>query len=144
MITQQINVSDPEQIRGLYTNDEGSATVVGQVLALDDVVADADGNKVDQPNTSMLDHVVGLALEAKADGVALYVLVYGFYGSAIAFQTDTSQPRGVKMIPVAGQNYMSSSAAADGLVNAPFVLLESIASSSASATIAVKVLVRCA
>jgi hypothetical protein len=143
MITQQINVTDPEEIRGLYTNDEGAATVAGQVICLDDAAADVDGNKVNDANTGFLDHVIGIAREAVADGVQLYVTQYGYYGTAIAFQTDTSQPRGIKMIPVAGQHYMSSSAAADGLVNAPFVLLNSIASSSASATITAKVLVRC-
>ncbi len=139
MLTQQINTSDVEAIFGLFVNDEGGSMAVDTVAAMDD--AAADGIKINQANTNFLDLVLGIMNETLADGGKGYVQTYGFRDNVPVLTTDTSQAAGLKMIPVAAQDYIASSAVGDGLVNAPFVLMESVTTSTG--TQGLKVFIRC-
>ena len=137
MLIQQLNRTDPEKVFIVVKNAEGSEIKKDAVVQLD-ISTDIDGNRAVQPNSNELNAVIGLADKAIADGAFGLVQCYGYRASSIVFQTDTSIAAGVKLVAVAGQNYAQSSASGDLLL----VLCESVASSSASATISKKVHIR--
>ena len=137
MLIQSINRDDADKVFVSVKNAEGSALPVDSMVQLD-LTTDIDGNRVVQPNSAETNAVVGMLDEALAIGAYGIAQSYGYRASSVVFQTNTSIAKGVKLVPVAGQNYVASSASGDLLV----VLCESIASSTASATISAKVHLR--
>lgn len=143
MQTQQLNRTDPEIIWGSYTNGEGASLPADAVVALDNSTT-GNGNLIVQPNTGGLDLVIGVLMASVASGTTNWarVQVYGYRASSILLRTDTSQQTGIKLIPVAGQNYLSSLAAGDGR-DGLFALMASDVSSAASATVSRAIFIRC-
>jgi len=137
MLIQGINRDDADAIFIAVKNVEGTTLPVDSLVQLD-LSTDIDGNRVVQPNTNETNASVGLLDEALTDGAFGLAQAYGYRASSIVFQTNTTQAAGVKLVPVAGANYVRSSASGDLLA----VLCESIATSSASATISAKVHLR--
>jgi hypothetical protein len=129
-------------------NNEGAAINKDQTVQWEPASASVDGVRVRDMDTGNLFLFVGVADAAIADGDYGLVQVYGFRSTSIVFQTDTSQDTGVPLVPVAGQDYLQSVAsttasnAAVTLQPVFAALLESIATSAASATISKKVFVR--
>jgi len=137
MLIQPLNREDADVVLVAIRNVEGTTLPVDSLVQLD-LSTDINGNRVVQPNTNELNASVGLLDEALDDDAYGLAQVFGYRPSSIVFQTNTSQAAGVKLVPVAGNNYVQSSASGDLLM----VLAESIASSTASATISAKVHLR--
>lgn len=135
MRIQQLNRTDAEKVFGAYTNVEGSSIPADAVVQLD-VSTSADGNRVVQPNTNELNAVVGVADAAIANSAVGLVQMYGYRGTSKILLTNTSHAVGVKLVAVAGQDYLATSASGDLL----FVLLES--HTTGTGTVSKKVLIR--
>ena len=148
MLFKRLNRTDPEQIFIVVQANEGSALVQNQTVQWEVASASVDGVRVRQMDTGNLHCFVGVVDAAIADQAYGLVQVWGYRSGSIVFQTDTSVDTGALLVPVAAQNYFNSIAsttATNAVVsNQPLyaVLLESIASSSASATISKKVFIR--
>lgn len=138
MIFPALTRTDPEKVFGAFKNAEGGTINADDVCQLDISTA-VDGNRIVQPNSNETNAVIGIAHTSIADGEVGLVQLYGYRGSSRVFQTDTTIAAGVKLVPTAGAARLQSSASGDLL----FVLLESVATSSASATISKKIHIRC-
>ncbi len=111
---------------------------------------DADGLEVRQADTGKLWGFVGLLDASLASATGNYGLcqVGGYRGSSVFFQTNSNYAAGEPFVPVVAKQYIDSIAtttATNTVVSQqPIygVLLASIASSSASATISRKVFIR--
>lgn len=137
MIWQRLNRTDPERVFVVMQSNE--ALSADDCCILETASASIDGVKVRQPDTGLLHAFVGVADAAIASGNYGLVQVYGYRSTSRMFQTNTSQDTGVVAMPVAGQVYAQTFASS----NIPYVVLgETIASSSASATISAKVFIR--
>jgi hypothetical protein len=107
---------------GVFKNSEGATIPADAVCQMS--LSTPNGIKMVQPNTAELDAVVGVADAAIADASFGLVQTYGYRATSKVLLTDTSQAAGLKMVPVAGQDYLASVAAGDGR-DGLFVLLES-------------------
>ncbi len=146
MLFKRVNRDQPEQVFISVLSNE--------TMAKDDAVtwetasASIDGVKVRLPDTSLLFAFVGLADSAINSGDYGLVQVYGYRSTSRCFQTNTSQDTGVNLVPTAGAAYLasvaSSTTSSANVTQQPvFAMLgETIASSSASATISAKVFIR--
>jgi len=153
MLFKRLNREQPEQVFVVCQNNIGSGTamVANQAVQLD-ITTNVDGVKAVVPTTAGLWCFLGIADAAIGDQDYGLVQVYGYRSSSIVFQTDTSQAAGLPMVPVNAANYLQTLAstytfASNTTVSVsmrPYVgmLAESIASSSASATISAKVFLR--
>lgn len=139
MIFMKINRTNAERVFGVYTNAEGSTIPADAVCQLD-ISTDVDGNRIVQPNTNELDAVIGVAHASIATSGVGLVQIYGYRATSKVFRTDTSQAAGLKMVPVAGQDYLASVAAGDGR-DGLFVLVQSI--STSTTTTSLKIHIRC-
>lgn len=157
MIWQRLNRSNPERVFiVMRANETGIAA--DDPVVLDLTAASVDGVRVIQPITANLWAFVGIADSAISNGSYGLVQVYGYRSTSRIFQTNTSQAAGLPLVPVNAQDYLQSTASTtlyssfDSTVsvadstfsNNPYfaVLLESIASSAASATISKKIFLR--
>jgi hypothetical protein len=143
---QRVNRSDPERAF--------IAVLSNETCAIDDAViwetasASIDGVKVRLPDTGLLHGFVGIADGAITSGQYGLVQVYGYRSTSRVFQTNTSQDTGAALVPTAGAVYMASvattTASNSAVTQQPVfaILAETIASSSASATISAKLFVR--
>jgi hypothetical protein len=148
MIFQRTNRTDPERVFVVVRNNEGAALNKDQTVQWEPASASVDGVRVRDMDTGNEFLFVGIVDAAIADGDYGLVQVYGYRSTSIVFQTGTSQDTGVPLVPAAGQDYLQSVAsttasnAAVTLQPVFAALLESIASSAASATVSRKVFVR--
>lgn len=136
MKIQQLNATDAEKVFGAFTNREGGTIAADAVVQLDFTAATLDGNSIVQPNTGELNAVVGINDASLANGASGLVQLYGYRGTSKILLTNTTQAAGAKLVAVAGQDYLASSASGDLL----FVLLES--HTTGTGTTSKKVLVR--
>lgn len=120
--TSPNTASVPEAVFGVFYNAEGASIPADAVCQMS--MSTPDGIKVVQPNTNELDGVLGVADAAIADATYGLVQLFGYRATSKLLLTDTSQAAGLKLIPVAGQDYLKSVAAGDGR-DGFFVLLES-------------------
>ena len=98
-----------------------------------------DGVRVRQTDTGLLHAFVGVADAAITSGNYGLIQVYGYRSTSRVFQTNTSIDTGTPLVPVAGAAYVQSFASS----NVPYaVLLETIVSAAASATISKKIFIR--
>jgi len=141
MIFQRLARTDPERVFMVVRNNEGAAIIKDQTVQWEGASASVDGVRVRDMDTANETLYVGVADAQIADGDYGLVQIYGYRSSSIVFQTNTSMDTGIALTPVAAQDYMSSvaSTVALGMHNA---LLESVASSSASATVSRKIFIR--
>lgn len=135
MIFQQLNASDAEKVFGLYS---AAGAVAADAVVQLDITTTVNGNAIVQPATAGLNAVVGICDAAIAASGTGLVQLYGYRGTSKIFQTDTSVAAGARLVAANAVDYLRSSATGDLL----FVLLENIATSSASATISKKILIR--
>lgn len=148
MIFQRANRTDPERLFVVVRNNEGATINANQTVQWEPASASVDGVRVRDMDTDNVYLFVGIADAAISDGDYGLVQVWGYRSTSILFQTDTSINTGVALIPVAAQDYLQSTASSTtssaNVVHQPVyaALLESIASSSASATISKKIFIR--
>lgn len=146
MLFQRVNRNDPERVFVAVLSNETCAA--DDACIWETASASIDGVKVRQPDTGLLHAFVGIADAAITSGQYGLVQVYGYRSSSRVFQTNTSQDTGVALVPTAGAAYMASVAtsttsSANVTLQPVFaVLAETIASSSASATISAKLFIR--
>ena len=143
---QRINRSDPERAFIAVLSNETCAA--DDACIWETASASIDGVKVRQPDTGLLHAFVGIADAAITSGQYGLVQVYGYRSTSRVFQTNTSQDTGAVLVPTAGAAHMatvasSTTSSADVVLRPVFaVLAETIASSSASATISAKLFLR--
>ena len=146
MIFQRLNRTDPERVFMVMRSNE--ACSADDAVALETNSDSIDGVRVRQPDTGLLHAFVGVADAAITSGQYGLVQVYGYRSTSRVFQTNTSQDTGAVLVPTAGAAYMatvasSTTSSADVVLRPVFaVLAETIASSSASATISAKLFLR--
>jgi len=146
MIFKRVNRDQPETVFISVLSNETCAA--GDACIWETASASIDGVKVRQPDTSLLYAFVGVADAAITSGEYGLVQVYGYRSSSRVFQTNTSQDTGVNLVPTAGAAYLqsvaSSTTSSANVTQQPvFAMLgESVASSSASATISAKIFIR--
>lgn len=154
MIFQRVNRTDPERVFIVARNSEGGTLNKDDCCIWETASASVDGVRVRQPDTSHSGSVVGVIDAAIADGAYGLVQVFGYRSTSRVFQTNTSQDTGAFMEASLGGAALSSYAISQtfasnttvSVTHRPgpyFVLAETIASSSASATISAKMFVRC-
>jgi len=147
MLSARLNAGMAEVFHTVVRAAEGSALVKDQCVQMD-FSTSIDGIRVVQPNTGELWGFMGVMDQAVADGELGLCQIWGYRTSSIVFQTNTSQAAGLPLVPVAAANYLATAASTTAsnaaVTQQPFggVLGESIASSSASATISAKVFIR--
>lgn len=148
MLFKRVNRTDPEQIFVIVLNNEGASLAANSTCMLEAASASVDGIKVRQPDTGLLYGFVGIVDAAIADQAYGLVQVYGYRSTVTVFQTGTSQDTGVALVPTAAAGYMQSvattQASSTTVTLQPIyaMLAETIASSSASATINAKAFLR--
>lgn len=146
MLFKRVNQSLPEQVFISVLSNETCAA--DDSLIWETASASIDGVKVRIADTGLLYAFVGLADAAITSGNYGLAQVYGYRSTSRVFQTNTSQDTGVALVPVAGQVRLASVAtsttsSADVTQQPIFAVLgETIASSSASATISAKIFIR--
>jgi len=146
MLFKRVNRDQPEQVFISVLCNEANAK--DDACIWETASASIDGVKVRQPDTGVLYGFVGIADSAIASGDYGLVQVYGYRSTSKVFQTNTSQDTGLALAPVAATLYMASVAtsttsSADVIQRPIFAMLgETIASSSASATISAKLFIR--
>lgn len=146
MLFKRVNRDQPEQVFISVLCNESNAK--DDACIWETASASIDGVKVRQPDTSVLYGFVGIADSAITSGDYGLVQVYGYRSTSKVFQTNTSQDTGVALTPIAAVAYMGSVATsttsnADVVQRPIFAMLgETIASSSASATISAKLFIR--
>ncbi len=148
MIFQRVIRTDPERVFIVFRNNEGATIAKDDACQLELASASIDGVRIRQPDTGNLYAFVGVADAAISDGSYGLIQVYGYRSTSKVFQTNTSQDTGVALAPTAAAAYVQSVATSTtssaNVTQQPIfaVLGESIASSSASATISAKVFIR--
>ena len=137
MIFQRLNRTDPERVFMVMRSNE---TMSADDACILETNSDSiDGVRVRQPDTGLLMAFVGIADAAITSGSYGLIQVYGYRSTSRVFQTNTSIDTGVALVPVAAAAYIQSFASS----NVPFgTLLETIVSSSVSATVSRKVFIR--
>lgn len=144
---KRVNRDSPERIFVTFQANE-AGIAADDVVQLELTAASVDGVKIAQPNTAELHAVVGVADAAIANGAFGLVQVGGYRSTSRIFQTNTSQALAALLVPTAAVDYLASVASgttsSSDVVLQPVmaVLLETIASSSASATISKKIWIR--
>jgi hypothetical protein len=147
MLFKRLSRDLPEQVFVVVENNEGATIAKDQTVQMDNTT-EADGIKARDMDTGALYCFQGLADAAIADGGYGLVQVYGYRSTSKVFQTDTSLAAGAPLVPVAAQEYLqtvASTIASNAAVTLqPFyaALLESVASSSASAAASAKIFIR--
>lgn len=137
MIFQRLNRTDPERVFVVMQANEAISS--DDCVILETNSDSIDGVKVRAPDTGLQHAFVGVADAAISSGSYGLIQVYGYRSTNRVFQTNTSQDTGVVLSPTAAAVYLSSFASS----NIPYgVLLETIASSSVSATISAKAFIR--
>jgi len=153
MIFQRVNRTDPERMFIVARNSEGATLNKDDCCIWETASASVDGVRVRQPDTSHSGSVVGIVDAAIADGAYGLVQVYGYRSTGRIFQTNTSQDTGAFLEASLGGAALSSYASSQTIASNTtvsithragpyFVLAETIASSSASATISAKHFIR--
>jgi hypothetical protein len=139
----------PEQIFVVCQNNIGSGTAIVKDMPVQlDISTSVDGVKAVTPTTAGIWCYLGVADAAIADQDYGLVQVYGYRSSSIVFTTDTSIAAGAPLIPANAVSYLQTVATTQASNAAvtfrPFMaaLAESIASTSASATISAKLFIK--
>ena len=146
MLFKRLNQNLPETVFISVLSNETCAA--DDAVIWETASASIDGVKVRITDTGLLWGFVGLADAAITSGNYGLVQTYGYRSTSRVFQTNTSQDTGVALVPVAGAVRLASVAtsttsSADVTQQPIFAMLgETIASSSASATISAKVFIR--
>jgi len=144
---KRLNRDEPERIFVAFENNEGSALVRDQTIQID-TTSQVDGVRARQMDTGQLFAFLGVVDAAVATGGVGLAQTYGYRSTSVVFQTNTSQDTGVALVPVAAQNYLQSVATTlasnTTITLQPIfaVLMESIASAAASATVSRRVWIR--
>jgi hypothetical protein len=147
MLFKSLNRDEPERVFVPFENNEGQTIAANQTVQLDASTA-ADGVKAISMRSGSLYAFLGVADAAVSNGAFGLAQVYGYRSTGMVFQTNTSQDTGVALVPVAAQSYLQSVATTVAsnttITLQPIfaVLLESIASAGASATVSRKVWIR--
>jgi len=145
---KRLNRDTPERIFIPFENNEGATINANQTVQID-VTSEVDGIKGRDVDSALLAHsFMGIADAAVTDGNFGLLQIYGYRSTSIVFQTNTSQDTGVLLVPVSVQDYLQSVAstfASNTTVTIQpifAILLESIASAAASATVSRKIWIR--
>jgi len=147
MLFKRVNRDQPERVFVTFQANE-AGIAADDVVQLELTAASVDGVKVVQPNSAELQAYIGVADAAIASGAFGLVQVGGYRSTSRIFATNTSIALAQLLVPTAGQDYLASVASsttssADVVLQpAMAVLLETIASTSASATISKKIWIR--
>ena len=147
MLFKSLNRDEPERVFIVVENNEGATIIKDQTVAMD-FSTEIDGVKSRDMDTGELFAFQGIADAAISDNDFGLVHIYGYRSTSIVFQTNTSQAAGAALVPTAAADYLQSVAttlASNTTITLQpsfAVLGESIASSSASATISAKLFVR--
>lgn len=157
MIFQRVNRTQPERVFVVMRANE-AGIAADDTCQLEMTAGSVDGVRITQPNAAELWGFVGLADAAIANGAYGLVQVYGYRSTSRIYRTNTSHALGLPLVPFAGADYLRSTASttlyssfestvsvADStFTNNPYfaVLLESLASSGASATVSARVFLR--
>lgn len=146
MIFQRLNRTDPERVFMVMRANE--ALAIDDACCLETNSDSIDGVRVRQPDTGLLHTFVGIADAAIASGSYGLIQVYGYRSTSRVFQTNTSQDTGVALVPTAAVVYLQSfntviTSTSDVTLH-PMIgaLLETIVSSSVSATVSRKIFIR--
>ena len=148
MLFQRLSRTDPERVFVIMQNNEGATVAKDDACQLELASASIDGVKMRQPDTGNLFAFVGIADAAMPAGDYGLVQVYGYRSTSKVFQTNTSINTGQALVPVAGAAYLqsvasSTTSSADTTLQPVYAVIgESVASSTASATISVKLFIR--
>jgi hypothetical protein len=148
VLFKRLNRTDPEQVFIVVLANEGATLNKDQTVQWEVASASVDGVRVRDMDTSNEYCFAGVVDAAISDAAYGLIQIYGYRSTSILFQTNTSQDTGLPLVPVAAQDYFQSVASttasnATATLQPVFAaLLETIASSSASATISKKVFVR--
>ncbi len=149
MLFKRLTRELPEQIFVVVQNNIGSGTAMPKDMpAQMDISTSVDGVKVVVPTTAGIWAYVGVVDAAIADQDYGLVQVYGYRSSSIVVTTDTSQAAGAMCIPANAVSYLQSVASSQtsnaNITFRPFMaaLVESIASTSASATVSAKLFIK--
>lgn len=146
MIFQRVNRSDPERMFVVMLSNETCAADDNVQLEL--ASASVDGLKIRLPDTANEYAFIGVADAAITSGNYGLVQVYGYRSTSRIFQTNTTQATGLPLAVLAGsvcwQTYNTVITSTSDMTRIPIFacLAESIASSSASATISKKIFIR--
>lgn len=146
MLFKRVNREQPEQVFISVLSNETCA--IDDACSWETASASIDGVKVRQPDTGVLFGFVGVADAAITSGNYGLVQVYGYRSTSRVFQTNTSQDTANALVPTAGAAYLAT--VATTLASNTTITLqpiyamlgETIASSSASATISAKIFIR--
>jgi len=144
---KRVNRDAPERIFCVFKANE-AGIAADDVVQLELTAASVDGVLVVQPNSNELNAFCGIADAAIGNGSYGLVQVAGYRSTSRIFQTNTSIALAQLLVPVAGADYVQSvassttSSADVTLQPVMAVLLETIASSSASATISKKIWIK--
>lgn len=157
MLLKRLNRDEPERVFVPFENNEGAQLNADATVRLQ-MNSDVDGIKAVSVTTGTLWAFLGIIDANVADGNFGLAQVYGYRSTSRVFQTNTSQATGLPLAPVAGQQYLqtvatttsrasidsNASLAATTYTQQPIfaVLLSSIASSGASATISRRIWIR--
>lgn len=136
MLIAQLNQSGPEVVYGSFYNPSGG-TLAADSVAQIDITTDADGVRIVQPTTAGLICPVGIVHAAIPTLSYGLVQTYGYRATSKVLTTDTSQPSGVRLIAVNGQDYLASATAGD----TTFVLVAS--HTTATGTVSKKIFIKC-
>ena len=148
MIFQRLARTDPERVFVVVRNNEGTTLAKDTTCGWEPASASVDGVRVRQPDTANEYLFVGIVDAAIANDDFGLVQIWGYRSTSTIFQTGTSIDTGAALVPVAGQAYLqsvaSSTTSTANVTLQPVyaALLESIASSAASATISKKIFIR--
>lgn len=154
MMFSRVNRTNPERVFMVVRNSEGGTLNADAVAAWETASASVDGVRVRQPDTSHAGSITGVVDAAITDGSYGLVQIFGYRSTSRIFQTNTSQDTGAFLEASLGAQHLSTYASSQtvasnttvSITHRPgpyFVLAETIASSSASATISAKMFVRC-
>ena len=147
MQLKRVNRDQPERLFVVFQANE-AGIAADDTVQLELTAASVNGVKIVQPNANEAHAVIGVADAAIGNGSYGLVQVGGYRSTARIFATNTSQALAALLVPTASADYLSSVASsttssADVVLQpAMAVLLETIASTSASATISKKVWIR--
>jgi len=154
MLFKRLNRDTPERVFIVTRNSEGATITIDSVVQWETASASVDGVRVRAPDASHAGSITGIMDAALTNTSYGLVQIYGYRSTSRIFQTNTSQDTGAFLEASLGAVHLSSYASSQtidsnttvSITHRPgpyFILAESIASSSVSATISAKLFARC-
>ena len=149
MLIPRLNRGAPERIFIACYNDSGSALSKGQLVCFS-MDGTRDGYEITDPTAALAGLAAGLAHATTANGEYGLIQIYGMDDDAIILKCGTASNDGASIgdllvchSAVSGLSGKAEPSDAAGLGAYWFVICETMASSSATATTTAKVFIRC-